>query len=74
MKSNSIWHGLVQYMKNCLCCFSARAHVKIEEAIETAVDVTIKKTTETAVQEADIIIEDEDVKIKALEELNGLQP
>jgi len=74
MKSNSVWHGLVQYTKNRLCCFSARAHVTIEEAIEAAVDVTIKKTTETAVQEADIIIEDEDVKIKALEELNGLQP
>ena len=51
-------------MKNCLCCFSARAHVTIEEVTQTVVKVTIEETTEAAVQESDIIIEKEDVKME----------
>jgi hypothetical protein len=46
MKSNYIWHNLVQDTKNRLCWFSAHAHVIIEEATEAVVDVTIEETTE----------------------------
>lgn len=46
MKSNSIWHNLVQDTKNRLCWFSAHAHVIIEEATEAVVDITIEETIE----------------------------
>ena len=49
MKSNSIWHDLVQDVKNRLCWFSAHAHVTIEEVTQTVVKVTIEETTEAAV-------------------------
>ena len=56
LKSNFIWHYLVQDAKNRLCWFSARAHVTIEEATEAHVDDTIVKTTEATEERQDLLM------------------